>query len=38
MRSVWNDTLLIERIEQGWTPETDRRTLESMSLTKGQLE
>ncbi|PYS20608.1 MAG: hypothetical protein DMF72_20345 [Acidobacteria bacterium] len=31
MRSVWNDTLLIERIEQGWTPETDRRTLESMS-------
>lgn len=33
MRSVWNDTLLIERIEQGWTPETDRRTLESMSRT-----
>lgn len=31
MRSVWNDTLLIQRIEEGWTPETDRRTLESMS-------
>jgi hypothetical protein len=22
-REVWNDTLLIERIESGWTPETD---------------
>ena len=21
---VWNDTLLIERIEEGWTPEKDR--------------
>lgn len=21
---VWNDTLLIQRIEEGWTPETDR--------------
>jgi hypothetical protein len=31
MRSVWNDTLLIQRIEEGWTPETDRRTIESMS-------
>lgn len=20
---VWNDTLLVERIESGWTPETD---------------
>ena len=30
IRSVWNDTLLIERIEQGWTPETDRRTLDSL--------
>ncbi len=31
IRAVWNDTLLIERIENGWTPETDRRTLESMA-------
>jgi hypothetical protein len=23
IRGVWNDTLLIERIESGWTPETD---------------
>lgn len=23
IRGVWNDTLLIERIEAGWTPETD---------------
>jgi hypothetical protein len=30
IRSVWNDTLLIERIEQGWTPQTDRRTLASL--------
>lgn len=24
IRGVWNDTLLIERIESDWTPETDR--------------
>jgi len=23
IRGIWNDTLLIERIESGWTPETD---------------
>lgn len=23
IRGVWNDTLLIERVESGWTPETD---------------
>jgi len=23
IRGVWNDTLLVERIETGWTPETD---------------
>jgi hypothetical protein len=23
IRGVWNDTLLIERIESGWTPERD---------------
>lgn len=23
IRGVWNDTLLIKRIESGWTPETD---------------
>lgn len=23
IRGVWNDTLLVERIESGWTPETD---------------
>lgn len=23
IRGVWNDTLLIERIEEGWTPESD---------------
>jgi len=23
IRGVWNDTLLIQRIESGWTPETD---------------
>ncbi|MCV9942664.1 MULTISPECIES: hypothetical protein [unclassified Rhizobium] len=23
IRGVWNDMLLIERIESGWTPETD---------------
>lgn len=23
---VWNDTLLIQRIEEGWTPETDPRS------------
>ena len=23
IRGVWNDTLLIERIETGWTPESD---------------
>ena len=22
--NVWNDTLLVERIETGWTPETDQ--------------
>jgi len=26
IRGVWNDTLLIERIESGWTPETDLTT------------
>jgi hypothetical protein len=24
IRGVWNDTMLIERIEGGWTPETDQ--------------
>ena len=33
LRSVWNDTLLKERIEEGWTPQTDQRSLESMSRT-----
>ena len=23
LNEVWNDTLLVERIESGWTPETD---------------
>lgn len=23
IRGVWNDTLLVDRIESGWTPETD---------------
>jgi hypothetical protein len=23
IRGIWNDTLLIERIDSGWTPETD---------------
>lgn len=23
LRGIWNDTLLIERIEQGWTPSND---------------
>ncbi len=23
LRGIWNDTLLIERIESGWTPSTD---------------
>lgn len=23
IRGVWNDTLLVERLESGWTPETD---------------
>jgi hypothetical protein len=26
IRAVWNDTLLVERIEEGWTPFTDRRS------------
>lgn len=26
IRGVWNDTLLIERIESGWTPATDPTT------------
>lgn len=26
IRGVWNDTLLIERIESGWTPERDSTT------------
>jgi hypothetical protein len=26
IRGVWNDTFLIERIEQNWTPETDPRS------------
>lgn len=26
IRSVWNDTLLVQRIEEGWTPATDRRS------------
>ena len=26
IRGVWNDTFLIERIESGWTPETDPYT------------
>lgn len=26
IRGVWNDTLLIERIEAGWTPEADPTT------------
>lgn len=25
IRAVWNDTLLIERIDAGWTPESDAR-------------
>jgi len=25
IKSIWNDTLLVERIEQGWSPENDRR-------------
>lgn len=25
IKSIWNDTLLIERIEQGWSPEKDGR-------------
>lgn len=25
IRAVWNDTLLRERIEEGWTPATDQR-------------
>lgn len=29
---VINDTLLIERIEQGWTPETDRRSQDGEEL------
>ena len=33
MRLVTNDTQLIEDIEEDWTPQTDRRTLESMSQT-----
>ena len=24
-RAVWNDTFLVERIAEGWRPETDRR-------------
>lgn len=24
IRGVWNDTLLVERIEEGWTPESDQ--------------
>jgi len=31
MRHVINDTLLIEDIENEWTPETDGRTIRSMS-------
>jgi hypothetical protein len=31
IRSVINDTLLIEEIEGDWTPETDPRTLRSMT-------
>jgi len=31
IRSVINDTLLIKEIVDEWSPETDRRTLESMS-------
>lgn len=23
LRGIWNDTFLVERIESGWTPETD---------------
>ena len=26
IRALWNDTLLIERIEQGWTPASDERS------------
>ena len=26
IRGVWNDTLLIQRIKSGWTPETDPAT------------
>jgi hypothetical protein len=26
IRGVWNDTLLIQRIEEGWTPATDPRS------------
>jgi hypothetical protein len=25
LRAVWNDTMLVNRIEQGWTPEKDLR-------------
>ncbi len=31
IRSVINDTLLIQQIEEEWTPETDPRTIRSMS-------
>ena len=31
IRAVWNDTLLVERVEKEWTSETDPRTIESMS-------
>jgi hypothetical protein len=27
IRGIWNDTMLIERIESRWTPETDRTTV-----------
>ena len=27
LNEVWNDTLLVERIESGWTPETDQTKL-----------
>lgn len=26
IRGIWNDTILIERIESGWTPSTDKTT------------
>jgi len=25
IRGIWNDTFLVERIEEGWRPENDRR-------------